>query len=204
MLSGSIAGMHRQRGQIRNHIKTKFVTHEFFMGKIREVLDHCNNFVPELTFSKTNEMIKEEMPRLVNLAVQKDREIAPTNVPELILKEFSTHGPKIIEQLFQKHIQNTTLNLYPTTSSSTAEISTTDLQHQLYLTMKTQVADTELWEILKTKTADPPEGGETSEKININSTAPTLTFPGIEAYDPYLIVDKPDTGLIYLNKKDEK
>ncbi|GJU85311.1 hypothetical protein Tco_1292857 [Tanacetum coccineum] len=180
-------------------------------GMRREVLDHCNNLVPELTFSKTNEMIKEEMPRMVNLAVQKDREIAPTNVPELIVKEFSTYGPKIIEQLFQKHMQNTTLNLYPTTSSSTAEMSTTDLQHQLYLTMKTQVADPELSENLKTKTADPLKGGETSEKlgiesyrININSTAPTLTFPGIEAYDPYLIVDKPDTGLIYLNKKDEK
>ncbi|GJQ90303.1 hypothetical protein Tco_0001442 [Tanacetum coccineum] len=126
---------------------------------MREVLDHCNNVVPELTFAKTNEMINEEMPRLVNLAVQKDRVIASTNVPELISKEFSIHGPKIIEQLFQKHMQNTTLNLYPTTSSSTAEISIVDLQHQLYLTMKTnyqdQAADPELWEILKTKFENP-------------------------------------------------
>nr|GEW86965.1 zinc knuckle CX2CX4HX4C [Tanacetum cinerariifolium] len=37
-----------------------------------EVLDHCNNVVPELTFAQTNEMIKEEMPRLVHLAVTKD------------------------------------------------------------------------------------------------------------------------------------
>nr|GEU34728.1 hypothetical protein [Tanacetum cinerariifolium] len=29
------------------------------MNDIREVLDHCNNVVPELTFAKTNEMIKE-------------------------------------------------------------------------------------------------------------------------------------------------
>ncbi|GJY73764.1 hypothetical protein Tco_0478195 [Tanacetum coccineum] len=65
--------------------------------KIREVLDHCNNVVPELTFTKTNEMIKEEMPRLVDLAVQKDREITSTSVPELISKEFATHGPKMIE-----------------------------------------------------------------------------------------------------------
>nr|GEY60844.1 hypothetical protein [Tanacetum cinerariifolium] len=43
---------------------------------------------------------------------------------------------------------------------------------------------------------DPPEGGEKGEKI--------LTFPGIEAHALYLIVDKPDTGLIYLNGKDEK
>ncbi|GJT59170.1 hypothetical protein Tco_1002703 [Tanacetum coccineum] len=141
--------------KFRPHIKTKFVTREFFMGKIREVLDHCNNVVPELTFAKTNEMIKEEMPRLVDLAVQKDREISPINVPELILKEFATHGPKMIEELFRKHIQNTALNLYPTTSSSTTEISTTDLQYQLYLNMKSksqdQAADPELWEILRTK-----------------------------------------------------
>ncbi|GJZ43520.1 hypothetical protein Tco_0590775 [Tanacetum coccineum] len=89
---------------------------------IREVLDHCNNIVPELTFAKTNETIKEEMPRLVDLAVQKDQEIAPIN--------------------------NTTLNLYPTTSSSTTEISTADLQYQLYVNMKSkpqdQAADPEL------------------------------------------------------------
>nr|GFD12845.1 hypothetical protein [Tanacetum cinerariifolium] len=50
-------------------------------------------------------------------------------------------------------MQNTTHNLHPTTSSSTAKMSTTDLQHQLYLNMKSkpqdQEADPELWEILK-------------------------------------------------------
>ncbi|GJW19839.1 retrovirus-related pol polyprotein from transposon TNT 1-94 [Tanacetum coccineum] len=35
-------------------------------------------------------------------------------------------------------------------------------------------------------------------------TAPTLTFPDIEAHEPYSIVNKPTTGLIYLNNKDEK
>ncbi|GKD75925.1 hypothetical protein Tco_1334207, partial [Tanacetum coccineum] len=78
---------------------------------IIEVLDHCNNVVPSLTFAKTNEMIKEEMPRLVDLAVHKDREITSTNVPELISKEFATHRPKMIEELFRKHMQNTTLNI---------------------------------------------------------------------------------------------
>ncbi|GJX41664.1 hypothetical protein Tco_0256654 [Tanacetum coccineum] len=41
-------------------------------------------------------------------------------------------------------------------------------------------------------------------QIKINLTAPTLIFPGIEACDPYSIVDKPDTNLIYLNSKREK
>nr|GEX06579.1 hypothetical protein [Tanacetum cinerariifolium] len=65
-------------------------------------------------------------------------------VPELISKEFATYGPKMIEELFQKHMQNTTLNLSPTLStpsSSTAIMSTADLQYQLYLSMKSKPQD---------------------------------------------------------------
>nr|GEV24035.1 hypothetical protein [Tanacetum cinerariifolium] len=122
---------------------------------VHEILDKINNIAPKMTVSKTNEIIKEALPRLVDLAVTRDREIAPTNVPEIISKEFAAHAPRIIAKLFQKHMQNTTLNLYPTTSSSTATTSTADLQHQLYLTMKSnhqdQAADTELWDIFKAK-----------------------------------------------------
>ncbi|GKD36679.1 ribonuclease H-like domain-containing protein [Tanacetum coccineum] len=46
--------------------------------------------------------------------------------------------------------------------------------------------------------------GIKSYQIKINLIALTLTFPGIEAHEPYSIVDKPFTGLIYLNNKDEK
>nr|GEU86004.1 protein FAR1-related sequence 5-like [Tanacetum cinerariifolium] len=67
ILPGSIAGVCRRRRLIRTHLKSRFVTNEFFMGKIREVLDHCNNVVFELTFAKTNEMLKAEVPMLVNL-----------------------------------------------------------------------------------------------------------------------------------------
>ncbi|GJT25845.1 retrovirus-related pol polyprotein from transposon TNT 1-94 [Tanacetum coccineum] len=148
--------------------------------EIREVLDHCNKVVPELTFAKTNEMINKEMPCLVNLAVNKDRKVDTINTQELFFKEFATHAPKMIKELFRKHMHNTTLNLYPTTSSSVARKSMGDLQQQLYLNMKSkpqdQAADPELWEILKVKfekqylfayhnehhrNADPPEGVET-------------------------------------------
>nr|GFC82474.1 hypothetical protein [Tanacetum cinerariifolium] len=80
--------------------KTKVLPGSVAGMKDHKFLDHCKNVVPELTFAKTNEMIKKEMPRLIDLAVQKDREIAPINVPELISKEFATHGPKMIEELF--------------------------------------------------------------------------------------------------------
>ncbi|GJW94446.1 hypothetical protein Tco_0174118 [Tanacetum coccineum] len=46
--------------------------------------------------------------------------------------------------------------------------------------------------------------GIESYQIKINLTAPTLIFPGIEACDPYSIVDKLITGLIYLHIKNEK
>ncbi|GJS43503.1 hypothetical protein Tco_0568546 [Tanacetum coccineum] len=121
--------------------KTKMLPGSIDGMRRRRVLDHCNNVVPEMTFTNTNEMIKNEMPRLINLAINKDRKVDPINVPALIFKEFATHGPKMIEELFKKHMQNTTLNLYPTTSSSTA-----DLQQQLYLNMKSKTQD---------QTADP-------------------------------------------------
>ncbi|GKC82434.1 hypothetical protein Tco_1138151, partial [Tanacetum coccineum] len=41
-------------------------------------------------------------------------------------------------------------------------------------------------------------------QIRVNLTAPTLTFPGVESCDPYSIVDKLSTNLIYLNSKNEK
>nr|GEV57023.1 hypothetical protein [Tanacetum cinerariifolium] len=79
----------------------------------------------------------EDMPCLVHLAVKKDREVDPIHAQEMIAKEFSTHGthgPQMTEELFRKHMQNT-LNLYPTTSTSTAGKSSVDLQHQLYMNM---------------------------------------------------------------------
>ncbi|GKB57766.1 hypothetical protein Tco_0913952, partial [Tanacetum coccineum] len=133
---GCIAGMGRRRNLTRSHIKNKFITRKFFVKKIQEVLQHYDTIVLVLTVSKTNEMLKKEMPRLVQLAVNKDREVSPVDISGMVSKEFAAHGPKLIEELFRKHMQNTTLNLYPKTSSSTATTSSADLQQQLYLNMK--------------------------------------------------------------------
>nr|GEZ24110.1 hypothetical protein [Tanacetum cinerariifolium] len=90
-----------------------------------------------------------EMPRLVKLAVNKDREVFSVDIFGMVSKEFAAHGPKLIKELFRKHMQNTTLNLYPKTNSSAATTSSADLQQQqLYLSMKTkphdQAADPEI------------------------------------------------------------
>ncbi|GJS45204.1 retrovirus-related pol polyprotein from transposon TNT 1-94 [Tanacetum coccineum] len=51
--------------------------------EIREVLDHCNKVVPDTTFAKTKEMIIQEMPHLVNLAVNKDHEYSMTKTSSI-------------------------------------------------------------------------------------------------------------------------
>ncbi|GJV81365.1 hypothetical protein Tco_1517235 [Tanacetum coccineum] len=95
-LPESIDGMCRRRGLIRSHIKTKFITREIFVEKIKEVIQHCDNIVLELTVTTTNEMLKKEMPRLVKLAVNKDREVSPVDISGMVSKEFAAHRPKLI------------------------------------------------------------------------------------------------------------
>ncbi|GJR32289.1 hypothetical protein Tco_1108521 [Tanacetum coccineum] len=85
---GSIAQMSRRRGQLRKHMKHTFVTNTYFQEKMKEMSDTLNNLVPELIVAKTNDLIKVAVPRMVNYAVKKDREISTSNVPELISREF--------------------------------------------------------------------------------------------------------------------
>ncbi|GJW11385.1 hypothetical protein Tco_1577212 [Tanacetum coccineum] len=67
-LPGSIAGMGRRRNLIRSHIKNKFITQDFFVNKIQEVLQHFN----------------------------KDREVSPVDIFGMVSKEFAAHEPKLI------------------------------------------------------------------------------------------------------------
>ncbi|GKB70611.1 hypothetical protein Tco_0932023 [Tanacetum coccineum] len=71
----------------------------------------------------------------------------------MISQEFAAHAPHIIEELFKNYMKNTDLNVHPTTSTFTT--TTSDLEQQLYLKMKSdlqsQVVDPELWNALKTK-----------------------------------------------------
>ncbi|GKA66485.1 hypothetical protein Tco_0766293, partial [Tanacetum coccineum] len=128
--------------------KTRRLPGKFFVEKIKEVIQHCDKIVPELTVTKTNEMLKKEIPRLVKLAVNKDQEVSPVDISGMVSKEFAAHGPKLIEELFRKHMQNITLNLYPKTKSSTTTTSSAELQQQLY-------HDDQHYD------ADPPKEGET-------------------------------------------
>ncbi|GJV43736.1 hypothetical protein Tco_1428272 [Tanacetum coccineum] len=89
-----LAGIGQGRNLICSHIKNKFITREFFMEKIQEVLQCCDKIIPELKVTKTNEMLKKEMPRLVKLAVNKDREAS-----QLII---SVWGRNMAKRYFEK------------------------------------------------------------------------------------------------------
>ncbi|GKE26133.1 hypothetical protein Tco_1441517, partial [Tanacetum coccineum] len=138
ILPGSVAELCRRRGQLREQLKNTFITKEYFEGKMKDMSDTLNNLVPELTIAKTNELIKEAVPRMVNDAVKHDQDLSTNVIPELVSKEFATHDPKIIEELFKLHMNNKVLNVYPTVSISTTK-TTADLKQQLYLKMKTDL-----------------------------------------------------------------
>ncbi|GJR36798.1 hypothetical protein Tco_1212482 [Tanacetum coccineum] len=86
ILPGSVAELSRHRSQLREQLSNIFITKEYFQA----------------------------ISRMVNDAVKKDREIFADVVPELVLKEFATHAPKIIEELFKHHMKNKVLNVHPT------------------------------------------------------------------------------------------
>ncbi|GJV61844.1 retrovirus-related pol polyprotein from transposon TNT 1-94 [Tanacetum coccineum] len=94
ILPGSVAELSRRHGQLREQLTNTFIAKEYF----------------------------EAIPRMVRDVVKKDREIFADVVPELGSKEFATHAPKIIEELFNIHMKN-----------------------------KAQAADPEMWDVLKKK-----------------------------------------------------
>nr|GEU80577.1 putative ribonuclease H-like domain-containing protein [Tanacetum cinerariifolium] len=97
-----------------------------YQRKIDEVL---HDIVPKIASNATNDLIDDNLPRIMDNAVQKEREY---------LKD-----------------DNTVLNVHPTRSASTTTTKTFYLQHQLYLKMKidlqAQVDDPESWDVRRAK-----------------------------------------------------
>ncbi|GJX63397.1 hypothetical protein Tco_0296297 [Tanacetum coccineum] len=106
-------------------------THLRGIGIMEKVNETLREIVPELTTSTTNDIMKENLPRMVNDVVKKEKESSQAVEPALISQEFAAHAPKITEELFRIHMQNTILNIK------------SDLQ--------SQVDDPELWNALKAK-----------------------------------------------------
>ncbi|GKE04272.1 hypothetical protein Tco_1396290 [Tanacetum coccineum] len=79
---------------------------------MKEISDTLNNLIPKLIVAKTNELLKKEVPRMINDAIKKDREIATSNVPEMISREFVTHAPRIIEELFKSYAEHCSQSIH--------------------------------------------------------------------------------------------
>nr|GEW80425.1 hypothetical protein [Tanacetum cinerariifolium] len=263
-------------------------------GYSQDVDNVFHDIIPTIASNATNDIIVDNLPKVLVEAVVKEKDMFQETVSALISKEFVDHAPKLIEELIHTSIQNNVITIHPTTSSSTATPSIVYLQHQLYLKMKRSLHDQvddpqkvranpeeyfsnhkivevvrvttvqqhgldfleqiivmrendkpdsfskadfkylnkndieDLYYLCRNKKVDYRENklmnslmtfiksraiwervhdfqlGIESYQIRVNLTAPTLIFHGIEARDPYYIVDKPSTGLIYLNSKEDK
>ncbi|GJS63750.1 hypothetical protein Tco_0678314 [Tanacetum coccineum] len=134
----------------------------------------------------------------------RNRESAQDVVPALISQEFATHAPMIIEQLFRIHMQNTDVLRAKYEKSSTSAGPCRFDSFCKHDHDEHQADDgypegyQQEWDAWVEDTVIDEDG------IKINLTAPTLIFLGIEAKDPYSIIDEPILGLIYLNNKEEK
>ncbi|GKC35244.1 hypothetical protein Tco_1047628 [Tanacetum coccineum] len=118
MLPGSVVELSGFRGQLKKQLIDTFITKEYFDNKRKEMPNTLNHLVLELNVNKTNKLMKEAILRIVNDAVKKDRDKFDDVVPELVLKEFATHAPNIIVELFKRHMKNKVLNVHPTVSIS--------------------------------------------------------------------------------------
>ncbi|GJX00672.1 hypothetical protein Tco_0689206 [Tanacetum coccineum] len=239
------------------------------------------------------DLIEYNLKPCIAKTIIEDCDDFQSEVPALISQEFKTHAPRIIEDLFKEYVQSNVIYVHPSTTTSIEPNSSADLQHQLYLKMKSNLQDRandiDAWEeeniinedevipedetleliaefqnidkhvptffdharmetywiteekkyilslykihaeefpepdleekmnqytsrikrksgkFQKTIVTDQQYGLDFMEKILVmRANAPSLTFPGIEEHASYLIVDKPQTSLIYLNRKDEK
>nr|GEY74066.1 hypothetical protein [Tanacetum cinerariifolium] len=116
-----------------------------------------------------------------------DEEIPEDETPELIIKFWNVD--KRVPTIFDRERMKATLNdiendkPYSFSESDFKYLNKDDIEDLYYLCWNKKI---------------------NYRETKVNLTAPTLTFSSIEAHGPYSIVDKPDTGLIYLNRLDEK
>nr|GEU99277.1 hypothetical protein [Tanacetum cinerariifolium] len=71
----------------------------------------------------TNDLIEENLKRVVANTVIQERDAFQSEVPALISKEFNAHAPKIIKDLFKHYVQTNVIQVHPNITTS---IDTTD------------------------------------------------------------------------------
>ncbi|GKC43823.1 retrovirus-related pol polyprotein from transposon TNT 1-94 [Tanacetum coccineum] len=117
-------------------MEKKFVTNCDFQVIHKNVDNVLHDVIPKIALNATNDIIEDNLLKVIDEAVMKDRDTFQETVLALIYKEFADYAPKLIEELFSLTYRNNVITFHPITSSSTATPSSADLQHQLYLKMK--------------------------------------------------------------------
>ncbi|GJS78288.1 retrovirus-related pol polyprotein from transposon TNT 1-94 [Tanacetum coccineum] len=117
---GALNRICRRQGFMIKQMEKKFVTNHEFQG-IKENIDRVlHEIIPHIASNATNDIIKDNLPRVIVDAVIKERDTLQAIVHALIYKEFVDHAPKIIEELFKTHMKKNVITIHPTTSTSTA------------------------------------------------------------------------------------
>ncbi|GJR12020.1 hypothetical protein Tco_0794672 [Tanacetum coccineum] len=129
-IPGSLHKICRRQGFMTKKMEKQYVTNREFQGIKERVDDVLHDIVPKIASNATNDLIEDNLPRIIADAVKKEQEASQAIVLALISKEFADHVPKIIEELFKIHMKNNVINVHPITN---------------------QVADLELWDVLKRK-----------------------------------------------------
>ncbi|GJW94111.1 hypothetical protein Tco_0173783 [Tanacetum coccineum] len=199
---------------------------------IKEKVDKVlHDIVLKIASNATNDLIDDNLPRIVANVVKKEREASQAIVHAMILQEFdvlrakfeksSASAGSCRDDAFCKHDHDehqgddalpegeqkiclpfgTIAELYRESDSIGKKYGNTEEKRHV-LSLHKIHAISFLEEDLEEKLIRWV--GIKSYQIKINLTTPTLIFPGIEECDPFSIVDKQTTGLIYLNSKNEK
>ncbi|GJS65289.1 hypothetical protein Tco_0679853 [Tanacetum coccineum] len=176
-------------------------------------LEQITNFMEnQIVWESRQEDIRRSVPRpLIFFGPQRNPNEPPRITEVVKITTDQPHGLDFIEQIimmrendkpdsfsevdFKYLNKNNIEDLYHLCRNKKVNYHETKLMNSLIMFIRSRV----IW-----KRVHDFQLGIKSYQIKVNLTAPTLTFPGIEAYEPYAIVDKPNTCLIYLNIKDEK
>ncbi|GJY48893.1 hypothetical protein Tco_0438849, partial [Tanacetum coccineum] len=154
-LSGALRRMCRRQGYMIQNMERTCVTRKYFWKTHKKVDQVLHEVVPQLVERATEDLIENNLKLYIAAIVIEDRDAFCSEVPNLVSQEFNAQAPQIIEELFKNYVQNNVIQVHPTTTTSTEQISSADLQHQLYLKMKRslqdQANDQALWEVLKRK-----------------------------------------------------
>ncbi|GKA56518.1 hypothetical protein Tco_0755590 [Tanacetum coccineum] len=119
-IQGFVKRMCKRQGFMMQHMQKKFVTNIHFQGILEKVNESFKEIIAKIAKSATNDLTKDNLPRLVTDAVKKERESSQPVVSAQISQEFATHAPQIIEEIFRIYMHNMVLIVHPTTSTFTA------------------------------------------------------------------------------------